>query len=138
MHRSISFITALLVTSSLALAGATIVKSYISNDNGQIVLVWTSGEEVNVDGYLIERAMNESNQYVPIMTNKIAATGSGSTYEYKDLSAQKMETTTYRYRLVIVNKDQSRDVSYFLGSVSAGSPISAVKRTWGSIKALFR
>ncbi len=137
--RSVLFtIIVLVCLVSASFAGAAINHIYLSNENGQIVLTWTTGQEDNVDGFFIERAMVGSDQFISIIANKIPATGSGSTYQFKDLSAQKVEATAYHYRLVTVNKDQSRDITLFPGIISPGAPISAVRRTWGSIKALFR
>ena len=58
-------------------------------------------------------------------------------YEYTDQTAFKTNDQVYKYRIEIVDKDGSLSYSKEM-SVLHNNGISGVKRTWGSIKALFR
>lgn len=60
--------------------------------------------------------------------------GPNSSYQFVDKSAYKTSDAFYRYRVAIV--DNSGYTSY--SQEIAVSSLSGVKRTWGSIKAMFR
>jgi hypothetical protein len=124
---------------SIVMAGVIVQNMKLGTESGFITLEWTTVQEENLDGFLLERCMNYSGQYLPILENKISAQGSGTTYRYQDVSALKANASRYQYRLVILGKDGSQVNREFSGSASPGNgSLSGVKRTWGSIKAMFR
>ena len=126
-------------TISVVMAGVIIQSMKLGTESGFITLEWTTSQEDNLDGFLLERCVNNPGQYLPILENKIVPQGAGTTYRYQDLSALKSSAARYQYRLVILGKDASREVRNFSGSASPGNgSLSGVKRTWGSIKAMFR
>ena len=57
-------------------------------------------------------------------------------YEYVDETAYKSSGTLYYYRIAIV--DNSGQTTYSNSVPVLHDNISSVKKTWGSIKALFR
>jgi hypothetical protein len=124
---------------TVVMAGVVIHSMKLAIENGFITLEWTTGQEDNLDGFLLERCVNNTGQYLPILENKILPQGVGTTYRYQDQSALKTTAARYQYRLVVLGKDGSQSIQYFQGSASPGNgAISGVKRTWGSIKAMFR
>ncbi len=124
---------------SIVMAGVIIQNMKLDTENGFITLEWTTSQEDNLSAFDIERSIANYQQYNSILQNKISPQGPGTTYRYQDQSAQKTSTARYQYRLVIIGKDGSQGVQYFAGSASPGnSSLSGVKRTWGSIKAMFR
>ncbi len=80
----------------------------------------------------MERKTPQSS-FVDITT--IQPKGSNSYYTYLDQSAYKIENMLFIYRLKIV--DTNGQASYS-NEVSVSHSVSGVKRTWGSIKAMFR
>ncbi len=131
-------LVAIVAAISIATAGGNIT-TRLTTVNGIITLQWTTGDESNIDGFLIERAIFPGTEYLPILQNKIEPRGAGSTYVYEDAGAMKTATARYTYHLVVLGTDGSRTIIPFQGSATPGngSP-SDIKRTWGSIKAMFR
>ncbi len=124
-----SIITMLAVT---LFAGALIEFFHASSDGENVTLTWQTTQESNVKEFVIMRGASRENMTsIEAMTPK----GSNSLYTYIDENAYKTANSFYVYRLKIVDQDNS--VSYS-GYVSVTHQVSSVKRTWGSIKALFR
>ncbi len=139
MKRSAAIaVVAVMVAVSAAVAGGSIT-TRLTTVNGIITRQWTTSDESNIDGFMIERAIFPGTEYLPILDNKIEPRGTGSSYVYEDVGAMKSAAARYTYHLVVLGKDGSRAVVPFQGSATPGngSP-SDIKRTWGSIKAMFR
>lgn len=84
-------------------------------EQGSVNLAWRSGSEDNHRSWLIDRSSDYGNSYVRL--TEIAATGSGSAYNYTDITAQA--SMTYLYRLGA--KDNLGDVEWY-GPVSVSTP----------------
>lgn len=125
----ILFILSLIGTS---LAGAFMEFFHATTQGENVKLEWKTGEESNLQNFVIERRTQNSS-YVDLAT--IYPKGSNSFYSYIDESVYKSSDYVFTYRLRIVDNDQKISYSY---EVSVSPNISDVKRTWGSIKAMFR
>ncbi|MFA3783198.1 hypothetical protein ABRY23_09070 [Melioribacteraceae bacterium 4301-Me] len=125
-----TFIT-LIVFSSLLFAGAEIINFTVRSENENVIISWQSISENNLKYYVIERSTFKGNfaEIAIIYPNE------NKTYEYVDASAYKDADALYIYRLKIVDNDGT--VTYSK-AVSVSHNVSSVKRTWGSIKALFK
>ncbi len=124
-----------LIFSCIALtifAGAHINNLSVATEDDNVVISWQSGEETNLKEYVVERKSSEVS-FSEI--GRVAPKGSYSFYKYSDENAYKISSSFYTYRLKIVDNDNT--VSYS-SEMSVIHKPSAVKRTWGSIKALFR
>jgi hypothetical protein len=97
-----------------------------------IVIEWKTGDETNVNCFQIERKTLQSS-YVSIAT--IPPKGSNSDYTFTDANAYKTTDAVFIYHLKIV--DNNNSVSYS-NEISVSNGISGIKKTWGSIKAMFR
>jgi len=97
-----------------------------------VKLEWKTGDETNLQNFVIERKTQNSS-YVELTT--INPKGSNSFYSFVDESVYKSSDYVFTYRLKIVDNDQK--ISYS-SEVSISPNISDVRRTWGSIKAMFR
>ena len=115
-----------------SLAGAFIEYFHARTQGEHVRLEWKTSDESNLRSFVIERKTQQSS-YVDITT--IAAKGSNSFYSFLDESIFKSSSYVFTYRLRIVDNDQK--ISYS-SEVSVSPSISGVKRTWGSIKAMFR
>ncbi len=126
----LSILLGLFVTSIFA--GAYLDYFHVSSDGDNVLLQWKTEEETNLKQFVIERKTPDGS-YTDIAS--VQAAGSNSYYSYVDKSAYKANDLIFIYRLKIVDNDNSYSYS---NEVSVSPNISGVKRTWGSIKAMFR
>jgi hypothetical protein len=135
MKLRLFYILAILVSSAV-LSFADVLKEdpKAGHKNGVIVLSWITVDESNVREFKILRRNGTSGDFVELAVS-IAPKGSSSTYEFEDAEAFKAAGGVYQYLVRVV----------FTGGTFADSKIttvssvaSAAKRTWGSIKAMFR
>lgn len=114
-------------------AGAFMEYFHARTEGENVKLEWKTGEESNLNKFVIERKTQQSS-YVDLTT--ITPKGNNSFYTYIDESIYKASDYVFTYRLRIVDNDQK--ISYS-SEVSVAPNLSDItKRTWGSIKAMFR
>ena len=117
---------------STLMAGA-FLQSFRGYSQGEDIKVeWETGEENNLDHFVIERKTPESN-YISVST--VQPKGSNSYYSFVDESIFKQNDYIFVYRLKIVEKNGQSSVS---SSITISLSPSSFKQTWGSIKAMFR
>lgn len=132
MKMKFSYLFILFSLTTAVLAG-TFLEYFQGRSEGEdIRLEWKTREEVNLNHFKVERKTPQS-EFVEIAT--IQPKGNNSYYTYLDQSAYKIQNILFTYRIRIVDNDGQ--VSYS-NEVSVSHSISGVKRTWGSIKAMFR
>lgn len=119
------------IISSVIFAGAQLIYFNATSKDGNVILEWKTSTETNLNYFVIERA-TASGGFIPIARIEPRA---DRTYEFIDQTAFKSADAIYTYRLKIVDNDGT--VTYS-APVSVAHSVSSVKRTWGSIKALFR
>lgn len=113
-------------------AGAFLHYFHAKSDGENVVLTWETADENNVQQFIVMRGMDRDTMVdIAIVNPK----GDNSSYKFTDESAYKTEDSFYAYQLKIRDKDGSET---FSSVVSVSHQPSSVKRTWGSIKALFR
>jgi hypothetical protein len=112
-------------------AGAELVSFNAKSQNGNVVLNWQTSSETNLKHFVVERKSVDGS-YFDIA---IVEPRSDKNYQYIDQSAFKTLDAVYSYRLRIVDNDGS---SSYSSIQSVYHNVSSVKRTWGSIKQLFR
>lgn len=114
------------------LAGAHLMRWEVRSQGESVRLEWQTADEINLKNFIIERKTQQS-PYIELVT--INPKGSNSTYSYIDESIYKSSDYVFTYRLRITDNDGN--VSYS-SEISVYPNISGVKKTWGSIKAMFR
>ena len=133
MNRKVVFVI-LAVASFVSLAFTGGIKdgslSAFSNGSG-IVVRWISDDEQDVRGYKIERRAGPDGVFMQLTDPYIACKGSGSAYEFVDNTAFRVTDNLYQYRVTTIGNGNT----YY---VTVTHNISSVRRTWGSIKAMFR
>lgn len=137
MSRHISgIVLCILFAVSSALAAGIKDGSLSAYSNGtNIVVRWSSESESDVYGYRIERrAGPEGSPFVLLTPTDIAPRGPGSLYEFTDNAAYRVTDNIYVYRVTAVIPG-NRSIAYY---VTVNHRVSSVRRTWGSIKAMFR
>ena len=123
---------AILITSSL-FAGAFLDFFQGRSDGNNIILEWRTRSESGMLAFEVQRKAGYNGEFLSIGT--VEPKGSNSYYTYTDRSAFKSSLNVYVYRLKIV--DGSTTAS-FSNEYTVSHNVSSVKRTWGSIKAMFR
>lgn len=103
-----------------------------SSDGANVVLRWVTQDETNVQRFEIERQTGVDGGFAIIGT--IVSKGP-SAYEFTDFSALRKSVTIYQYRIKIVFSNGS---FAYAGPITVSHTVSGVRRTWGSIKAMFR
>lgn len=120
-------------------SSADIIKSgsiQAFSDGVNITIRWVTENESNVIAFEILRSTSYNGGFTSIAT--VGPKGP-SMYELVDKSAFRRTTTVYYYRIRV---RFSNGESYFPAlnesPISVNHNVSGVRRTWGSIKAMFR
>ena len=119
------------ITASSQVVDPTSFKA--TNADADVILTWKIIDETNVKEYQIDRHSSDDPEYKLIGT--VPATHQSS-YSFRDQTAFKKTTSVYYYRLVIVFSDNTTQI--FANEASVDHTVSGVRRTWGSIKSMFR
>jgi len=134
INNKILTIITLIAFVSLSYAGAILSGKVTARSNGEnIVIEWRTEKEVNIKNFVIQRKVVNVEQYSDIA--EMNPKGDNSYYQFVDETAYKSSDAIYVYRLKIV--DTNSDISYS-SEITVSHSVSGVKRTWGSIKAMFR
>ncbi len=121
----------------LTSAYAEIIKSgslQASSDGANVTLRWITDDESGIRRFDIQRRSGVDGGFSTITS--LDPKGP-SLYEFVDYSAFLKVTTLYQYQVVVYFNDQSRPPQIF-GPLTVSHTVSGVRRTWGSIKSMFR
>ncbi|MFO7445674.1 MAG: hypothetical protein R6W90_04870 [Ignavibacteriaceae bacterium] len=99
----------------------------------KIKIEWKSTTESNLSHYVIERSPAAIDYFTERGSKR--PEGNDKVYYFEDDASNKTNDMVFKYRVKAVGKDGQ---FYYSKTVSVSSGISDVKRTWGSIKAMFR
>jgi hypothetical protein len=124
-------ISTILLAFTAIYAGAMLIDFQVKSRDGNVVVSWQTSSETNLKHFVVERSTIKGG-FIEVATINPE---SDRTYEYVDQSAYKTSDAVYVYRLKIVDLDGSVSYSY---ERTVAHNVSSAKRTWGSIKALFR
>ena len=125
----------LILISAISLnAGATIAEPGLTarSSGENVVVTWQTLQETGVNHFVVQRRTKEG----PFMDVDNVLPEKDQYYEYLDETAYKTTGTIYLYRIAIV--DNNGTVTHSNEVTVLHDNISSVKKTWGSIKALFR
>jgi hypothetical protein len=114
-------------------AGAFIEYFHARSESDNVRLEWQTSEETNLQKFVIERKTPQSS-FTEVAS--VAPKGNNSNYIFTDQNAYKTNDMVFVYRLKIV--DNNDQVTYSADVTVTHSISSVAKRTWGSIKAMFR
>jgi len=126
----------LVVVPGLALSSGPIKDGSFSaeSDGNNIVIRWVSEDETNVTAFELERKAGLYGQF--FLLTSMAPLGNNTVYEYVDDSALRVGAESiYQYRVRVMLSDGS---SVYSPEITVVHAVSSVRRTWGSIKAMFR
>lgn len=120
----------LFVTS--AFAGAYFDYFHVRSEGDDAVIEWRTSQENNIKNFVVERRGPRS-AYSEVQT--FQPKGDNSIYTFRDQSVYKQNDYIFIYRVKIVDNN---GLSTYSNEASVSLSISGIKRTWGSIKAMFR
>lgn len=121
---------------SFSAVASTVIKDgtlQARSDGNNVTIQWGTVDESTVKEFVIERQASGQSGFVAI--GSLAPKGNGSYYEFVDQTAFKAAASVYQYRIKIVSFDGTATYSKTL---TVSHNVSGVKRTWGSLKAMFR
>ena len=133
----ISLLALLLLVTAAAYVPQVVFSDFKVEAQGSVVTVkWMTQVEDDVTKFTLERQtrFEPENVWKPV-PKEFKAHGKSKWYEYKDESVYKTTADEVKYRIRTTFRDGSVDVTE---SVSTNYTTSAIRRTWGSIKAMFQ
>ncbi len=134
--RSLPIIFLTLLMFTVAFGGVIRDGSLTANSNGtDITIRWVSEDETGVLRYELERKAGASQSGQFMLLDQVQLKGNNSLYEYVDNSAFRVTESIYQYRIKVLFGDGS---SVYYGPITVRHTVNGVRRTWGSIKAMFR
>ena len=122
----------ILIFVSVAFAGAYLDYFQAKSQGDNVQVEWKTGDETNINHFSLQRKTPQTS-FVEITT--VQPKGSNSTYSFIDQSIYKTKDVIFIYQLKIIDNNMQTS---FSNEVSVSPNISGIKRTWGSIKAMFR
>ncbi|MFL5728773.1 MAG: T9SS type A sorting domain-containing protein [Cytophagaceae bacterium] len=108
------------VTSPCASLPVNIVDFEAKEESGVIALSWTAAQEINLEGYQIERS-GDGIHFDALGSQPSFNSANTISYSYTDL--QPLQTLSY-YRLKILDKDQSASYSSIIQAAGSASAIN--------------
>lgn len=115
-------------------ASATLVLFNAHSEGDNIVLSWQTSSEDGIRDFVVQRRTVDG-AFFDI--DVIKARGDNSFYTYTDEDVFAKENNLFVYRLKMIDFNPNVPPTYS-DEVTVSHNVSSVKRTWGSIKALFR
>lgn len=107
----------------------------VAYSNGSdIVVRWSTVDESGVQRFDVMRCAGPTGDFL-LIASIDQLKGNNSTYEYIDKSVFKVSSGIYRYQIRVIFAQGSAQES---AVTTVYLETSAAKRTWGSIKAMFR
>jgi hypothetical protein len=128
-----TIILLLILSAGIILPGVFLLKFTVRSLNGNVILDWQCSSETNLKNYVVQRR-TFNGSYSDIAT---VQPRSDMNYEFTDQTAYKNEDQVYYYQIEIIDNDGSVSKSQEI-QVLHNNGVTGIKRTWGSIKALFR
>jgi hypothetical protein len=122
----------ILIIVSVAFAGAYLDYFQAKSQGDNVQVEWKTGDETNINHFSLQRKTPQTS-FVEITT--VQPKGSNSTYSFIDQSIYKTNDVIFIYQLKIIDNNMQTS---FSNEASVSPNISGIKRTWGSIKAMFR
>lgn len=106
----------------------------VEADGRDFMVTWQMDLEEEVREYeLMRRTPYSNDQFVKVFA--IAAHGTGKAYTFRDRQVYKMGSDLLDYRLEVVYTSGVREI---ITAKSINYTSTAVRRTWGSLKAMFQ
>lgn len=135
MRKSLIIASLLILTGASMLSGRVRLISFSIQEEGRdFVIAWQSEIEEDVRQYEIMRKTPFSNdQFVRVF--EAPAHGINRSYDFRDSQVFKSGSDKVDYQLEVVYSNGVREI---VKTQSMNYTTTAVRRTWGSLKAMFQ
>ena len=136
MNTRILALAIVLALTSVSITLAEIIKTgslQAYSDGVNVTLHLVTEDEANVARFEVERSSSNDGMFV--LVTSIDPKGP-SVYEFVDNSAFRRTTTLYQYRIKVVFSNGA--APFYSSALTVSHTVSGVRRTWGSIKSMFR
>ncbi len=133
---SLLFLVLLSVSAFSSLNTGTVQMRFfkIDEEGSDLVVSWQTDQEVEVREFELQRMTRfTNNQFVKI--ESIEPHGTSKSYIYRDDQIFKASSEQVDYRLEVVYDNGVREL---LAREQVNYTSTAIRRTWGSIKAMFQ
>ncbi len=132
---SIGMLLMLLLAGTNVLAQEVKLRTFdIVEENRDFIITWQMERESGIRSYELKRRTPYSNnQFVAVHT--FTPHGPDKQYQYRDTQVYKSAAEQVDYQLEVVYQNGLREIIF---SRSLNYTSTAVRRTWGSIKAMFQ
>ncbi len=132
--RTLSVFIFLFMLSVVALSDVVREGSFqATSDGSNVTLRWITDDESSIARFEIEKRSGTDGEYKTIASIEPRRL---SIYEFVDYSAMNKTSSLYQYRIKVVFTNGANPL--YVGPVTVTHSVSGVRKTWGSIKALFR
>jgi hypothetical protein len=135
MNRRYWLLAAVLLCAASTFAAGGLTNVNASSNGSTITVRWTSTDEAGVVGYVVERRAINSSVWVPLVQPYMGVEGSNHSYMFEDKTAFRVTDNIYYYQVTQVYTDGGKGDPY---RTVVSHSVSGIRRTWGSIKAMFR
>ena len=134
--RKTAYIATLILLAGATFPSTSVQLEYfqIENQGQEFVVTWKSMVEDDVHSYELTRRTTLSNEQFVIVFSA-EAHGTSKVYTYRDNQVYKSSSEKLDYRLQVVDKQGLREV---ISTKSINYTSTAIRRTWGSLKAMFQ
>ncbi len=129
----------LFIFSTIGLSDSVIKEFRADPGINKVHLAWDVSLETDISGYKVLKGYDPTHLRSLEFINATSETippGSTKKYEYTDNSVFKTNGRSYYYQIAVMDKGGQIVTTTEIQEVSPN--ISAVRQTWGSIKAIFR
>ncbi len=134
MYRLASSIVFLLVFMvGVVLASVVFSRFDARTEGNDIVVSWEASIETDIREYILERRTIFDTQFLEMV--RVEAHGPNSLYTYRDVRVFKVQAEQVSYRLRMI--DDKGSLAGVTDPIAVDYTPTAVRRTWGSIKAMF-
>ena len=107
----------------------------VEKSDNDLVISWQARTEEGVREYILERRTPFSNGDFVEIKQRFRPHGTGEAYRYQDSDLYKAADNQVDYRLYVVYTDNQRQR---LAEQKVNYTATSIRRTWGSIKAMFQ
>lgn len=114
-------------------AGTRVTNLTVTTEGRDINVSWEMIDQSGVHHFNVERRTSDQESFTRINSRSIPLDPSRR-YEFVDRTVYKQENAIVFYRIAIVETNGS---THYSDHIPLGK-ISSVRRTWGSIKSMFR
>ncbi len=129
---------AFILTAFAAASTVTFSDVRATSESDGVLVQWTTSQEEGIKDFAIEKASQIGDGFFAIGT--VSPAGAGNVYQFEDKAIYKTSSSSlFVYRIRADGTDNSVTYSKLIPVTYEFSGLSGVaRRTWGSIKAMFR